>query len=341
MEICSILDLDWREVVIDPPASFPEPGKTTETASLDIDDLVQEVRSQHLQHLAIQCARGEFAADQVPIFILFRKLAEESRCNDNLSLFNYYIHQALSTADIIHSFALEILLKAVRVLLLMDGMDEVPNQDITLVLRKIRKFSVQCHHNRFVVTCRSTAQKLRLQGFTDVEIAPFTQVQIITFAQKWFVALSKTTAHLGREQSDQFIQKLDLPDNWQFRQLVATPLFLHLVCWVFQGQGKFPTKQAEFYKQGLDLLLGKWDEAKGVQRDDVYRFFLLPEKLSFLSQLAAVTFEQGQYLFEQRTIAQYIGDYLRNLPIVISIISDSLPLSNNRCCNATTMPINC
>jgi predicted NACHT family NTPase len=405
MEICSILDLDWREVAIDPPAEFPEPGERTEMVALDIDNLVQTVRSQYrdtiqnqcgilqlldisrpvniddiyvdvnileeltsqqwveiddlqnleladfnrvglgaieqkqipgmqavetysklrvlgkpgvgkttfLQHLAIQCDRGEFAADQVPIFILLKEFAEESSRKGVFNLFDY-VCQTFLAAGITSSSTIDTLLKAGRVLLLLDGMDEVLSQDIAAVLKEIRKFSDQYHHNRFVVTCRSAAQKLRLRGFTDVEIAPFTQTQIITFAQKWFVALSKTTAQLGREQSDQFIQKLDLPENWQFRQLVATPLFLHLACWVFQGQGKFPTKRAEFYKQGLDLLLGKWDEAKGVQRDDVYRGFLLPQKLRLLSQLAAVTFEQGQYFFEQRTIEQYIGDYLQNLP---------------------------
>jgi predicted NACHT family NTPase len=62
------------------------------------------------------------------------------------------------------------------------------------------------------------------------------------------------------------------------------------------------------------LLLGKWDEAKGVDRDDVYRDFRLPQKLRLLSQLAAVTFEQGQYFFEQRLVEQYLEEYLRNLP---------------------------
>jgi hypothetical protein len=50
-------------------------------------------------------------------------------------------------------------------------------------------------------------------------------------------------------------------------------LFLHLACWVFHAQEKFPTKRTEFYKEGLDLLLGKWDEARGVERDNVYRGF--------------------------------------------------------------------
>ncbi|MCP2727372.1 NACHT domain-containing protein [Limnofasciculus baicalensis] len=405
MEICSILDLDWREILLNPPAEFPEPGEMTKTTPLNIDGLVQQVRVQHhdtiqnqcgilqlldinhpvmiddiyvdvnileeiasqqwfeiadlqnlgpdefdrvglgsveqkqipgieavetysklrvlgkpgvgkttfLQHLAIQCNRGEFAQNQVPIFISLREFAEESRRDSEFSLFSH-IREAFLTSGISNPSTLETLLQAGRILLLLDGMDEVLNQDITTVLREIRKFSEKYHRNQFVATCRTAANKLQLRGFTDVEIAPFTQAQITAFAQKWFVVLTKTTTQSGQNQSAQFIQKLDLPENWQFRQLVVTPLFLHLACWVFQGQGKFPTKRTDFYKQGLDLLLGKWDEAKGVERDDIYRGFLLPQKLRLLSQLAAVTFEQGQYFFEQRIIEQYIGDYLQNLP---------------------------
>ncbi|PSB03301.1 NACHT domain-containing protein [Merismopedia glauca] len=405
LEICSILDLDWREIALNPPAEFPEPGDLTKTAPLDLDDVVQQVRSQRrdkiqdqcgilqlldinrpvsiddiyvdvnileeiasqqwfemaevqnlepsefdrvglgaieqkqipgieavknysklrvlgkpgvgkttfLQYLAIECNRGELALNQVPIFITLREFAEESRRRGEFSLLSYIRREFLSSG-VSNPSIVSTLLQAGRVLLLLDGMDEVLSQDITAVLKEIRKLSDKYYQNRFVASCRTAAQKLRLRGFTDVEIAPFTQAQITTFAQKWFVALTKTTAQSGRNRSAQFIQKLDLPENWQFRQLVVTPLFLHLACWVFHGQGKFPTKRTEFYKQGLDLLLGKWDEARGVERDRVYRGFLLPQKLKLLSQLAAVTFEQGQYFFDQRIIEQYIGDYLRNLP---------------------------
>jgi predicted NACHT family NTPase len=415
LEICAILDLDWREIALDAPVEFSEPGQT---ATLDIDSLVQQVRSQRqetiqnqcgilqlldinhpvsiddiyvdvnileeitrqqsldlaqlqnldpkefnrvglgaveqkqipgiqavetysklrilgrpgvgkttfLQHLAIQCNRGEFAAHQVPIFITLREFAEESRPKGEFSLFDF-IQTALATSGTSNPSVLESLLQEGRVLLLMDGMDEVLNPDINSVIGEIRKFSDKYYKNSFLASCRTAAQKLQLRGFTDVEIAPFDQLQITTFAQKWFVALTKTTSEVGQEQSAEFIQKLDLPENWQFRQLVVTPLFLHLACWVFQGQGKFPSKRTEFYKQALDLLLGKWDEARGVERDEIYRDFLLPQKLRLLSQLASVTFEQGQYFFDKRTIEQYIEDYLQNLPSA-TLESEELQLAS-------------
>ncbi len=405
LAVCSILDLDWREIADNPPAEFPEFVKEGDSAFLSVDALVQQVRAHRkdtiqnqcgilqlldinrpvsindiyvdvnilekissqqqfelsdlqklepnecdrmglgvidqdpipgmqavetyskirvlgrpgvgkttfLQYLAIQCNLGRFAAHQVPIFIVLREFAEESRHSGECSLFNT-IRQKLLTSGISDPSVLETLLQAGRVLLLLDGMDEVLKQDSPVVLREIRKFSDKYHRNRFAASCRTATQKLRLRGFIDVEIAPFTQAQITTFAQKWFLTLSKTTAQAGKDQADQFIRKLDLPENWQFRQLADTPLFLHLACWIFQGQEKFPSKRSEFYQQGLDLLLGKWDEARGVERDEVYRGFLLPQKLRLLSHLAAVTFERGQYFFEQRTIERHIGDYLRSLP---------------------------
>ena len=228
------------------------------------------------------------------------------------------MRQGLINSGVTNPSLIEILLKAGRVLLLLDGLDEVMQEDLPSVLKEIRKFSEKYYKNQFVVTCRTAAQKLIIQGFTDVEIAPFTQEQITTFAQKWFAAFSKNHPKSGQIKSAQFIENLDLPENWQFRQMVVTPLFLHLACWIFHSQCKFPSKRTEFYKQGLDLLLGKWDEVKGIERDNVYRDFELPQKLKLLSQLTAVTFENGDYFFEQRTIEQYIGDYLKDLPYATS-----------------------
>jgi len=104
-----------------------------------------------LQHLAVQCNRGELAAEQVPIFIALREFAEAAKRQGGFSLFSY-IQRTFPTSGMADSTTLETLLQAGRVLVLMDGMDEVPNPDITPVVNEIRSFADQYHRNRFVVS---------------------------------------------------------------------------------------------------------------------------------------------------------------------------------------------
>jgi predicted NACHT family NTPase len=270
-------------------------------------------KSTFLKYLAVQCNNGKFAADQVPIFITLRDFAESCRDTEQVSLLKF-IDQEFQYSDINDLAIIKQLLQAGRILLIIDGMDEVWHEQEHTILNEIRRFSEKYHKNQFVASCRTASQKLSIKGFTDVEIAPFTEPQIASFARKWFVEFSKTSEVDGLASSSDFMAKLELAENWRFRRLVSTPLFLHLACSIFLNQGKFPIKQAEFYKQGMDLLLGKWDEARGIERDQIYRGFLLPQKLKLLSQIALATFEQGQYVFEQGVIEQHISDYMQSLP---------------------------
>lgn len=404
-EICTRLDLEWQEIALDPPLDYVATEEESDISSLNINALVQKVRSQRrdkinhqcgilrlldasrpirieqiyvdvnileqiasqqwmemdeinhlvaedmnrfglgkisdtqilgmhaveryqrlrmlgrpgsgkstfLKYLAIQSNLEESLESQVPIFIKLRDFAESCRESRQASLLEF-IHQEFITSDITNMSAVKKLLQAGRMLVLIDGMDEVTHDLESMVMNEIRRFADKYHKNQFVATCRTASQKLALQSFTDVEIAPFTQEQIVTFSQKWFAAFRVNIDQEALERSSQFIEKLELSENWRFRRMVTTPLFLHLACSIFNRQGKFPTKQAEFYKQGMDLLLGKWDEAQGIERDQVYRGFLLPQKLKLLSQIASTTFEQGQFFFKKSTIEQYIGDYLEDLP---------------------------
>jgi predicted NACHT family NTPase len=268
-------------------------------------------KTTFLQHLAVQSNQSKFLGEMVPVFITLRNFVEESKSSQKFSLLDYII-QEFSTCGLSDRSVLENLLQAGRVLILFDGMDEVLSQDSIAVANEIRKFSETYHKNRFVASCRTAVPNLSLRGFADVEIVPFNSTQISSFAQKWFIAL--TNPELGKTKSLQFIQKLNEPANYQFRSIVSTPLFLHLACSFFKGQQKFPLKHNEFYKEALDVILEKWDEARGIERDEVYRGFLLPQKLKLLTQIAAVTFERGEYFFTQEAIEQHIGEYIQELP---------------------------
>lgn len=272
-------------------------------------------KTTFLQFLALQCNQGKFAVDQVPVFIHLVDFADTSKTSGECNLLSYIFEECLAT-DIPNPPILESLLIEGNLFLLLDGLDEIPQNQSKTICREIRRFSEKYYKNLFVISCRTALKHYQLKHFTDVEIAPFTQAQITTFAHKWFKTFTESNSQDHQNQSDGFLQQLDLPENWQFRKLTVTPLFLHLACWIFYSQNKFPAKRSEFYKQCLDLLLVRWDETKGIQRDAIYQGFSLAQKMKLLSQIAAVMFEQGHHFFDQQAVQKEIDDYLLKLPDV-------------------------
>jgi len=47
LEICSTLDLDWREIAENPSAEFPQSKESAEIVPLNINSLLQQVRSKY------------------------------------------------------------------------------------------------------------------------------------------------------------------------------------------------------------------------------------------------------------------------------------------------------
>src|SRR5919199_1834372 len=279
-------------------------------------------KTTFLQKVALQCIRGELPFASIPIFIQLRNLAEETRANritlgDDFSLLNY-INWKLGDFGISVQ-QVESLLKQGKALILLDGLDEVRSEHTNTLLQQITKFSETYYQNHFIITCRFAAQQYRFPGFTYVEIADFNQAQIEAFAEKWFVAAtSKQNEEEGLNLATQFIDKLKLPENQPIRELARTPILLNLTVSVFQAKADFPKKRSKLYEAGLDILLVRWDEARGIHRDEVYRSLSLPHKIKLLSHIAATTFEEGNYFFEQSEIEEHIADYLTTLPGVSS-----------------------
>ncbi|HEY9820762.1 MAG TPA: NACHT domain-containing NTPase, partial [Candidatus Sericytochromatia bacterium] len=269
-------------------------------------------KTTFLQYLAVQCNQGNFTSDRVPIFIRLKNFAEDALDEENFSLLNY-INQEFDRCSISEQ-DVETLFNQGRVLMLLDGLDEVSEAATDEVIKQIRKLSEKYYKNQLIITCRLAAQEYRFRGFTEVEIADFKAEQIENFVKKWFVAVARNSPESGLKRASLFLEQMELPENQPIRELAATPVLLNLTCLVFQAKADFPTRRSDLYKQGLDLLLIRWDEARGIRRDDVYRNLSLAHKLQLLSQLAAITFERGDYFFEESTLQQLIADYLRMLP---------------------------
>ncbi len=257
-------------------------------------------KTTFLKYLGIECILGEFKQGYIPIFITLKNFAEVGN-NYNLVTF---IANYLAQFEIPKTKTVK-LLQAGKLLIFLDGLDEVRKEDSNQVIKQIQAVADRHSQNQFVVTCRIAAREYTFQGFTEVEIADFDLDQIKAFVNNWFRIKDPVKA-------DKFLTKL--ADKKSIQELATNPLLLTLLCLVFAEKLDFTANRAELYEEGIDILLRKWDADRNIERDEVYRRLTLKRKKDLLSKIAFTSFEDSTYFFKQKTVEKYIADYIQNLP---------------------------
>ncbi|BBD59409.1 NACHT domain family protein [Nostoc sp. HK-01] len=257
-------------------------------------------KTTFLKYLAIQSIYGQYHTDRVPIFVTLKEFAETQEQLDLISFINYLFNNY--NVDIEE---LKNVLKSGKAFILLDGLDEVIEEDIHRVLKQIQDLFKQYNKNIFVITCRIAAKEYTLENFTEVELADFDDEQIKIFVEKWFQSKNQDFTKTFIEQ---------LKHNKAIKELATNPLLLTMLCLEFEDSGDFPDDRSELYKRATHTLLRKWDSTRMIRRDNVYKKLTVQRKEDLLSQIAMTTFERRDYFFKQRDIERYIADYIRNLP---------------------------
>lgn len=258
-----------------------------------------------LKYLAIQCSLGNVISNFVPIFIRLKDFAETV---EQPSLLRY-INDQFANHGVKDTTAQQILSQG-RALILLEGLDQVPETDEERVWQELRNFFAKFHSNHFVITCRIAARECTFEQFTEVEIADFDDEQIATFATNWFG--DKDTI-----KGNKFIKKLK--QNPPLQELASNPLLLTLLCLIFEEAANFPVSRAELYQEALNILLKKWDAKRNIERSPSQKLSV-HQKEDLLSQIARISFEQRDYCFRTQELKQHISDYIRNLPGIDSDI---------------------
>lgn len=158
---------------------------------------------------------------------------------------------------------------------LLDGVDEVADL-ITRhrVARIIERFTIAYPDNRYVVTSRIVGYtgSARLgEGYTVTTVRDFTQADIERFVTYWNraveVALAggETPYALGeaRRQTETLLRAIR--GSERVRELAVNPLLLTVIALVQRYRAQLPERRTELYEEAVEVLLGKWDEAKGLE----------------------------------------------------------------------------
>ncbi|WP_147451953.1 NACHT domain-containing NTPase [Corallococcus sp. CA041A] len=248
-------------------------------------------------------ANSRYTHDHLPVLIELRRFRTEeidlgALVADEIAVCGLPESKELTTA----------LLAKGQLLLLFDGVDEIPGDRLDAAIAHIRDFIDKHSRNRFVISCRTAFYKNFLTRFTDVLLADFDDKQISTFVRGWF----RSENDKKQNTAGEFLRLINDPENISSKELANTPLLLTFLCLAFDETMRLPPNRSELYRQALEILLFRWANNKRVHNNPIYRDLHPSLEVGMLTEIAAPAFKADRYFFNRRELTEAITQFLKN-----------------------------
>lgn len=193
-----------------------------------------------------------------------------------------------------------------NLLILLDGLDEVPTKNLNSVIDTIQDFVDSHDKNRFIISCRTAFYKSSFNRFTDVEMADFNNEQIEQYITNWFN--SEVDQH--EQTAANCWSLLKQPEFKAAKELARTPLLLTFLCLVYDKSETFPNNRSELYRKALQILLEEWAAEKRIRRDKIYQGLNTGLEEILLAKVAYQGFEQDKLFYDRQSLIEQIKDFL-------------------------------
>ena len=261
-------------------------------------------KSTFLRKVGLEALKGEdgnFEHQCIPVFLELKRFTKDSIdieawITEEFKICSHPYPEQWATSK----------LKSGELLILFDGLDEVPDPNLNNVINKIRDFVHQYSQNRFIVSCRTEAYTGGFADFTVVEIADFDDSQIQDYINKQFASASNRKM----KTAQRCWQTLNTSDHQATKALAQNPLSLALLCTIYEDTQNFPSSQAILYEKIMDIFLKKWAAEKGVHRDPpMSRYLAIPIVKEILSEIAAENFKANRLVFTEDELINQIQEF--------------------------------
>jgi len=250
---------------------------------------------------ALKVKKGGFKHSCIPVFIELKRFTSSEI---NIEKFIIEEFRICNFPDP-EKFTAKALEKG-KLLILLDGLDEVPSQNLNETINQIQNFVDKYDQNRFIASCRTAASRGNFRRFSDVAMADFDDEQIQQFINNWFQKEEDKQAKTG----DKCWELLQKPENQAAKELAHTPLLLTFLCLVYDRSQNFPNNRSVLYKNALRILLEEWAAEKRILRDEIYQGLHTELEEVLLSKIAYTGFASNRLFFSQSEIVDQIKTFL-------------------------------
>ncbi|MFD9290365.1 NACHT domain-containing protein [Streptomyces sp. NPDC060030] len=203
-------------------------------------------------------------------------------------------------------------LRAGRGLILIDGIDEIPEDDRNDARRWLREPISTYPGNRWLVTSRPSAVRehwLSGDGFAEADLAPMSRDNIADFVIRW---------HKAAGISDQYAHELlrAVRVKQDLGRLATNPLMCGLICALHQDRrGYLPEGRKEIYDAALSMLLFRRDRERGVYKPGSIRIGEA-HHIQLIQKLAYWMIRNGRSEMDRADAVDLLAQALPSMPKV-------------------------
>lgn len=206
-------------------------------------------------------------------------------------------------------------LMAGRGLVLVDGIDEIPDAERERTRGWLRDLmDTYDGDNRWLVTSRPSAvgaQWLAGEDFTELTLSTMTPSDIATFIQRWYAAARDG----GAQDADLRTYESQLLTAVRTRadlgRLATTPLMCGLICALHRDRrGHLPHGRKDLYEAALSMLLGRRDRERDMEAPDLRE----EPQLDLLQRLAYWLVKNGRTAMDRSRAEDVVARALPSVP---------------------------
>lgn len=204
-----------------------------------------------------------------------------------------------------------------RALLLVDGLDEVPERERELTRRWLRDLSDAFPDNLWLVTSRPSAVRddwLAADGFGELTLSAMSRSEVAAFIGRWHAA-ARCDAE-DPERLDAYEQSLlaAVHTKQDLARLATNPLMCGLICALHRDRrGYLPTGRKELYDAALGMLLSRRDRERGMAAPTGIELSDEPQ-IQLLQRLAYWLIRNGRNELDRERAERIVGEALPAVP---------------------------
>jgi len=253
-------------------------------------------KSMMMRHLLLCAAKAYTSEKKLPVFIPLKDY------DSDVGLFEH-AHRCISNiSDELSKQQFTEALEHGKVILLLDGLDEIRPEMTDKYAEELLTFVAQYPKNMFIMSSRPYDAFSNFPSFMVLRLHPFSQQQAIQLIDKLEFRPDEPQI---KEKFKALLKETLFKTHQEFAE---NPLLLTIMLMTFEQFAEVPSKMYVFYREAYITLSQKHDASKGAYKRTL-RTGMTAERFSdYFAEFCARTYRDSKFEMSAEEIKQYFDE---------------------------------